>query len=263
MLLKNSNIPLYLQIKSSLISMMNEMKPSEMIPSEPELSKNFGVSRGTVKQAIVELVHEGLLYRIQGKGTFVSPPKIKRSFRKLPSFTDDIKRLGYKAVNRLIGFDTIKVPIYISSKLLLPAESSLYRYSRLVCTEDAKLAIVTSYIRTDLYPDFSVDKIESSLYESLIKYYGQAPSKADDTYMPVNATTEQAEYLNVKVGTAIFYSERTAYLDNDLPVEFVESYIRGDNFILDISISPNAEQTILRGESSVSYFSFGSRNFSS
>jgi GntR family transcriptional regulator len=262
MLLKNSNIPFYLQIKSSLISMMSEMEADQMIPSEPELSKKFGVSRGTVKQAILELVQEGLVYRVQGKGTFIAPPKIKRSFSTLPSFTDDIRQLGYKPFNKVISFETIGAPVYISSKLLLPTGTLLYRYSRLICTDYMPLALVTSYIRMDLYNDLKVDKIINSLYDCMKKNYDHAPTKANDTYMPINATSEQARYLGLKEGAAIFYSERIAYLDNDLPVEFVESYIRGGNFILDISIAQNDDQSEKRGDTNVSYFGFGSRDIS-
>lgn len=49
-----------------------EFKPGDMLPSQNDLCRSFGVSHHTVREAITSLVHEGLLYRIQGKGTFVA-----------------------------------------------------------------------------------------------------------------------------------------------------------------------------------------------
>ena len=81
------HIPQYVVIKNYLRKMASEKNPNEKMPSETQIAASFGVSRGTAKQAITDLVYEGTLYRLQGKGTFVSERRISRSFSKLPSFT--------------------------------------------------------------------------------------------------------------------------------------------------------------------------------
>jgi DNA-binding LacI/PurR family transcriptional regulator len=77
--MSNRQPPLYEQIKSHLVSEMNSqrLQPHDKLPSENELSRQFSVSRITVKKALADLVKAGRIYRIQGKGTFVAdfPPK--------------------------------------------------------------------------------------------------------------------------------------------------------------------------------------------
>ncbi len=238
MLNRNNEIPLYHQIKTILLSRLSTMKADEQLPGELIMAEEFNVSRGTVKQAVMELVNEGVLYRIQGKGTFVSPPKIKRSFNRLPTFTDDVRRLGYKPESVKFSFNLIKSPNYISNYLNLSSESNVIKYKRLVKAGTKPVALVTSYLRLDIYPDLNIADIDVSLYETLEKKYGKVPVRANDMYTPINADIDLARTLGIEEGKAILYSERISYLENDIPVEFVESYISGDRFSLTIKISP-------------------------
>jgi GntR family transcriptional regulator len=256
MLNRNDHIPLYYQLKTVLLSMIAEMKEDDQLPGELELAKKFDVSRGTVKQAIMDLVHEGILYRSQGKGTFVAPPRIKRSFDKLPSFTDDIRHLGYESNNKLLSFRLTDAPEYI--RKTLGGEGRVIRIKRLVSFQNKPFALVTSYLRHDIYPELKAENIGGSLYDALAQLNAKVPVKAHDTYTPINADAKMAETLGIREGLAIFYSERIAYLDDDTAVEFVESYIRGDRFTLDIEISPESHSNMVRrDERDVAHIGFG------
>jgi GntR family transcriptional regulator len=243
--------------------MIAETKADDQLPGELELSKKFDVSRGTVKQAIMDLVHEGILYRIQGKGTFVSPPKVKRSFGKLPTFTDDIRRFGYQPKNKILSFKVIDAPNYIQRHLQLDPNARVIRIKRMVLSEDMPFAIVTSYVRHDIYAELKVEHVGDSLYDALAQISNNVPTTAHDTYTPMNAEEKLSALLGIKEGMAIFYSERIAYSDSGTPVEFVESYIRGDRFTLDIQISPDKADQLKRGDSDVAHFSFRPGNISS
>lgn len=241
MLNRNGYIPLYYQLKTVLMAMISEMEADQQLPSEPELARKFDISRGTVKQAIMDLVHEGALYRIQGKGTFVAPPKIKRSAERLPTFTDDIKRIGYEPKNKLLSFQTMAAPDYIRKKLGLPEGGLVIRYQRLVLAQDQPFAVVTSYLREDIYRGLQVEQIGDSLYDALGQLYEKIPVKAHDTYTPIKCKEKLSDLLKLREGDAIFYSERVAFFADDTAVEFVESYIRGDRFSLDIRFSAEAK----------------------
>src|SRR5205807_1250315 len=95
--LERSNpVPLYYQLKEVLKQQIRagHLAPHTAIPSEPELVMQYQVSRATVRQALAELVHEGLLYRQHGKGTFVSEPRIQQTLGELISFTETMRRRG-------------------------------------------------------------------------------------------------------------------------------------------------------------------------
>ena len=84
-----SDVPLYHQVKENLRELIEDrrLEPEDMLPSERELGKLYGVSRPTVRQAVHELVQEGLLRRVPGIGTFVAKPKVVQVFPTVLGFS--------------------------------------------------------------------------------------------------------------------------------------------------------------------------------
>src|SRR5207237_9066590 len=111
---RTNPLPLYYQLKEVLKQQIRSghLAPHTAIPSEPELVANYHVSRATVRQALAELVHEGLLYRQHGKGTFVCEPRVQQTVSILTSFTEEMKRRGKRPGGILLisellrGFET-------------------------------------------------------------------------------------------------------------------------------------------------------------
>ena len=94
---KNSPLALYIQLKALIREKIEtkELKPGDKIPSEAYLSKFNQISPMTVRQAINELCDEGFLYKIRGKGTFVSKSKLERDLSELTSLSEKLKENGY------------------------------------------------------------------------------------------------------------------------------------------------------------------------
>jgi len=95
----------YYLLKKELIDRIDreEFKQDEPIPSERELMSQFDVSRITVRRAINELVNEGYLYTIQGKGTYIKNGRYSQNLLSLTSCTQDIIKLGMKPSRRIIA----------------------------------------------------------------------------------------------------------------------------------------------------------------
>lgn len=93
---RDINVPLYTQIQRDIeVSIAtNRLRPGDVLPGEVELANRYGVSRVTVRQALRELVTEGLVYRVQGKGTFVSQPTIQRTEPYVTSFFYEMLESG-------------------------------------------------------------------------------------------------------------------------------------------------------------------------
>ncbi|MBE3574462.1 MAG: GntR family transcriptional regulator [Firmicutes bacterium] len=230
-------LPLYCQIKASLLSRIEALEPGTQIEPEMRLAQKYQVSRGTVKQAIQDLVTEGVLYRIQGKGTFVAQPKIQRSFQELPSFSEDIWRRGFQPGMRLIELVSLPAPSKVGAALRLSAHAYVWKLSRVRLADGEPIAWVISYLPYAMFDDLEEKDLKGSLYALLEERYHKRPAWAHDTYTAVNATTQVAQLLKVAKGTAIIYSERTAFLPDGSPVEFVESYVRGDRFVIHVDIN--------------------------
>src|SRR5215472_7045288 len=102
---RNSPVPRYHQLKEILREKIRagEWKPGDIIPSERELSENYGISRMTARQAITDLVNEGVFYREQGKGTFVTKRKITQQLMRLTGFTEDISARGQRPGTKVLS----------------------------------------------------------------------------------------------------------------------------------------------------------------
>src|ERR1700687_2665493 len=102
---RNSPLPRYYQLKEIMRERVRagEWKPGDLIPSERELGETYGISRMTARQAITDLVNEGLFYREQGKGTFVSRNKITQQLIRLTGFSEDIKARGQRPGSKIIS----------------------------------------------------------------------------------------------------------------------------------------------------------------
>ena len=237
-------VPHYVQIKAYLRTLAAEKKANDKMPSEAELSSQFNVSRGTAKQAIMELVNEGLLYRLQGRGTFVSEPRITRSFDRLPSFTEDIRRMGKGPQTQILSIKQAPpLPNLVSLFNLKPGEL-VCKFKRVVSTEGTPVVVLTSYLNPHFYPELKAEDIGNSLYEALKQKYRLVPSKARDTYSIVDISPRTASLLKCSKDQSVCFSQRIGYIDSGEAVEYVESFIRSDRFKFNIYIGMDETETL-------------------
>src|SRR5919198_1693870 len=100
--------PLYLQIADQLREEIGALDSGARIRSEPQLAKDWGVSRFTVAKAVEQLVDEGLITRRQGSGTFVAEAPLRRAPGYLLSFTEAVEAAGHQASHRLLAFGPVE-----------------------------------------------------------------------------------------------------------------------------------------------------------
>lgn len=235
---QKQRIPLYQQVADDLLALVREGQAHDLLPSEPELTQRYGVSRGTVKQALDLLEQHGLIYRQQGKGTFVAEPRILRSGPHVPSFSEDIRRRGQVPRVRVVRVDRVALGPRPAAALGLEADAMGWKARRLFLADEQPLALVTSFVRADLVPELTAPDVEQSLYASLQRRYRARPRWARDTYTAVRAHGRTARLLEVAEGEPLLYSERIAYLADLTPLEYVQSLIRGDRFTLSMAWMP-------------------------
>ncbi len=114
-----TSVPLYAQIKDALRVQILDgtYAPHSQMPSEHELCAMYGVSRITVRQALGDLQKEGLLFKLHGKGTFVSKPKAFQNVSSLQGFAEAMSSMGYEIVNQLRSFRVVEADRNVAARL--------------------------------------------------------------------------------------------------------------------------------------------------
>ena len=130
---KKSQSPLYQQLMSRLRDdiVAGVYAPGARIPSEQVLCDTYGVSRVTVRKAMLDLVQEGLLVRRQGKGTFVAQERIQRDLQQITSFSQACRQNGHAAGARLISAELAEASASDAEKLGLAPGSAVVEIIRL------------------------------------------------------------------------------------------------------------------------------------
>lgn len=200
--------------------------PGDPIPSEAELCKQYGVSRGTIQRAVRELVEQGLLRRERGRATYVCSPKLEGSV--LASYQESISR-PHDAGAEVIRCDLVEPGEEIRRIMALEVGEGVYELERLRFVRDAPLSLQLSYLPASLCPDLeSCELGDSHLHDVLQRQYNVAFLKAEEFVEPVRADAYVAELLRIKGDHPVFYVERLSYLFGGRIGEFRRAYMRGD-----------------------------------
>lgn len=230
---RQAPIPLYVQLKDALAAEIaaGRYRPHQQLPSERELCERFKVSRMTARQAITGLTHDGLVYARVGKGTFVSEPKINQELRTLSGFSQDVRARGGKPGSRVLEARIIPATAHLAHALQVPPKTKLVLLSRLRLSNGVPRAIETAYLPHSLCPDLlRFDFAVESLYHVLESEYGLRLVRAEQTIEAGLAEPPELELLQLVPPAAVLKMERLTFTDRDVPVEYVVSTYRGDQY---------------------------------
>lgn len=202
------------------------------IPSERELCEEFGVSRMTVRQAVDALVVEGLLERVQGRGTFVAQPKVDLQPR-LASFPEEMRRRGMEPSVEVLSAARTAAPRQVADALELPEGAEVHHLRRLRLADGLPMAVEENWVPVALVPDLS--ELTPSVYEALTAK-GLAPSWGEDVIEAVQLDGEVAGHLRLPIGAAGLYIRRRTF-SGDLAVEYAGSVYRADRYTLWVPVA--------------------------
>lgn len=232
---RHSNLPLHQQLYEILRHKIlhGEWEVGDMIPAEPELMQQYELSRITVRRGLNRLANEGLIYRQQGRGSFVAERTLEQGLTRIVSFTEDMKQRGMIPRTEVLFSDLVPAPEDVAERLELEAGSEMARLERLRLANDEPLSIEESYLVHGYCPGVLEDNYAvNPLREVLEGRYGIRIVRAKQIIRAVRASTRQARLLTVPAGSPLLFIERVSYSQQDLPVEFLRIYYRGDRYSL-------------------------------
>lgn len=240
MLERDNPKPLYLQLRDILVEEIEsgEWPPNSKIPSENELSTMHGLSRMTTRSVLSDLVKEGLLYRVQGKGTYVSE-KIVTTSPYYVGVREQLERMGYEVNTKVIERGVVKCPDSIAVKLNLSKGMLVYQIKRVRYIKGKPISIHVSYVNSQYGEGLEkIDLEEEQLCVALNREYGIKRKKMTETLESIVASEREAEDLEVEKGHPLLLLKDILFDENNVPYEFTKVIFRGDK----IKISLQFEQ---------------------
>lgn len=212
--------------------------PGERIPSERELAEIWQVSRGTIREAVSRMCREGLLYSVQGSGTFVAEEKEHIEMKTMISFSGAFSGLGRVLTSRVFGQEVKEADEYLAGILNISTGSPVHVLSRVREINGRKLLIEISHIPAGRCPGLDRFSFQNaSLYEILEIHYGIYIDHQDISVQLSAAREEEAEYLGIQTGDPVFVEKGTAYDRNGRITEYTKTIMDARKGDYTISIS--------------------------
>jgi len=224
-------VPLHYQIEKYLRGLIAEedYRNGKLLPTEVELSEQFGTSRNTVRQAINKLVSEGLLLRRKGVGTIVIQQRMYSKVSNWFSFTKEMESLGMKVKNYEVTFGLAPVSLDAGLFFRIPEKSMAYRLERLRGNEELPFVYFISHFNPSI-PFNGAEAFETPLYQMLEEQFGIIARSSYEELRAIRATPELSGKLNVPINDPILFRRRMVYDRKRVPIEHNVGYYIGDKF---------------------------------
>lgn len=247
-MLRQTGEPFYLQIADRLRSVAQSLPAGERLPSEPQLAKEFGVSRFTVAKAVEMLVKDGLIHRRQGSGTYVAEPPLRRQPGYLLSFTEAVTAAGHSTTHRVLAFR----PIGWSADLPYAPDTSLLLFDRLRFVDGVAVARHRSVIEASLaarigLTETVVSEPGFSLYGHF-EAHGLTVATANERLVARLPTPEERLLLELAPESVVVSVSRATYAADGAPLDAVDAIYDARHYSYESRLMrrPDLQQIIMR-----------------
>lgn len=230
----DSSEPIYVQIKNEIKkkAIDGQWEPGYRLPSEEQLVSELNVSRGTLRKAVTMLVEEGVLEKIQGKGTFVTKEKISYPFaQELISYEESMKNKGLNFETNVLKQSTIIADKKIQKELDLGSDSKVLYLKRVRSVENEPAILLYNWVSLSRCP--GLDKAEfvsNGLFAAIEKIADIKIKFGVRNFSADIVTKEEAKLLNLKAGNPILCIHQTTYNAASEPIECSRVLLRTDQY---------------------------------
>jgi GntR family transcriptional regulator len=223
-------------VKDHLVAAIDRgLAPHEKLPTERELADEFEISRLTVRRALDQLENDGIVYRVQGAGTFVSDARITKSF-ELTSFSEDMRARGYVPGSRSLTSEVIPAGARIGYALGLSPASPIVHLQRVRTADDFPMCLEHSYLPEALVPDLAEQLGGNSLYDILDARFNLRVERANQVIKVTVLEPDAAALLEAPPFSPAFLVSRVGYDHRERVIEYAESTYRGDRYDYELTV---------------------------
>jgi len=215
------------QLQSELAEMINSLPAESRLPSEPTLSKQLGVSRATLREAMRSFEGQGMIRRRQGVGTFVAAkvPVIDTGLEVLESIETIAQRSGLTVRMGELQTQQVAADEILAGMLNLKVGANLTRVARIIFTEARPIAYLVDTLPMDV---LAVDELQSgftgSVLDLLLRRGDPKLAKSRTEIRAVGATSEVARPLQIQRDDVLLYFAAQLYSEDGRVVDYSISY---------------------------------------
>lgn len=230
---------LYQDLIDKLLEQISTMEKGAKLPSERQLCEDYNVSRTTVRNALGFLVNSGVLYQIQGKGTFVRE-RSRENLSNYYSFTEQTKRNGKIPKSIVTSFKVRELNDKERQVFDDPSIEEVIVFDRLRLADDMPMMYEKTVIPYQKFDKITKDLLEkTALYEIFANNFNTKITNVRERFQVSSLTKKVADFLKLKDGSAALKITRFSYDIEDNLIEYTTSYARGDMFYYETSYKPN------------------------
>lgn len=230
-----SHRPKYQQIKERLQRLIADGGIDHRVPSENELARQYRVSRMTARKALNELLRDGLVERIPGKGTFVKQPQITQAYFHIHAFSENARRLGVQAGSQVLQSTIGTLPVRFTGKI--PGKRAVC-IRRVHLLDDRPVCYELRYLRKDwCRPILNEDLSDSSVHALIVDKLGLPITRVWQRLEALSLKPAIADALEVEAGAPALCMQQVLY-SAEAPLSCVDYYLRSDVYAFEDSFEP-------------------------
>lgn len=232
-------IPFYFQLREILAADIGRaFKPGDMLPPEGDLCTQYGVSRTVVRQALDELSRDGMIYKLKGKGTFVTSRSADSSYvQDVAGFFSAMTSRGHTVTSQVLRQEVVPASAHVARMLAIDIGASVVAIDRVRSVDDTPLSVVRAWLPHNMVPGLeSIDLTAISMYAVMRERYGQRPHRGTRSIEAIAISEEDAAHVGVPAGSPALRLESIARNEQDVPLEYYVSVYRGDRSKLEIQL---------------------------
>lgn len=241
---KNSVIPVYRQLVNWMVGNISvgDWPPGYRLGAEVELSKELHVSRGSLRKAIGILVARQMLVQVHGKGTFVRSVIIEQPLASdLVGVSEKLLEAGVPFTTQILAQGIIPAVPKVAQSLDLKPGDEVFYLKRVRSVGSDPIVLNESYLPARRFGALvTVDFSKERLFSTLEEMFGVRLAWASRSIAAIRTEPEEAQYLNVEIGSPMLYNEQIVYDEESLKVEFSKGWFPGDRFRLKAVVKRNA-----------------------
>ncbi|MFW5889717.1 MAG: GntR family transcriptional regulator [Bacillota bacterium] len=238
---RESYTPLYVQVQEIIKKKIEngEYEVGKKVPSETQLQKKLSISRTTARNALQELVNEGILESKQGKGTYVRRKKLNYQLTRLTSFTEDIKNKGLNPDTEVLKKELITPGDFVLNKLNLNQGEKTYYLKRLMKIDKEVVGVHEAYLNEKLLKDkgfLNYNFSDNSLYSVLRNEYNIILGEANETIEAAPADNYTSKLLNIDESFPVLILNRLTYTEKGELLEYCKIIYRADRYKYNVKL---------------------------